>query len=61
MEEVELKMVRIIIALALMLLGLFVMGFFFYVPFPILVVIFLLAGPVTGLLIWRHKDSPEED
>ena len=59
-EEVELKVVRIAIALGLMVLAAFVLAIF-RVPFPILVGTLLVAAPVTSILIWRHRSRPEED
>jgi hypothetical protein len=60
MEEVELKVVRIAIALALMVVAAFVLAFM-RVPFPILLAALLVAAPVTSILIWRHRTRPEED
>ena len=60
MEEVELKTVRIIITLAVMVLGMLVLAFM-RVPFPILVGAFLVAAPTVSLLIWRHRARPTED
>ena len=60
-EEVELKIVRIAIVLALMVLAAFVSTFAFRLAFPVVVGILMVAAPVTSILIWKHRSRPEED
>jgi hypothetical protein len=60
MEEIQLKIVRILFTLGLMFLGMLALAFW-GVPFPLLIVLFLIGGPVTAFLIWRHRTRPEED
>jgi hypothetical protein len=57
MEEVELKTVRIIITLALMLLAVLVLAIM-RIPFPLLMGAFIIAAPVTSLAIWRRRREP---
>jgi len=59
-EELQIRFVRIIIALALLLLGLFVLAFF-AIPFPLLVAAFFGVGAVLSVAIWRHRLAPDED
>ena len=60
MEEVELKLVRILLALAAMVLVVFVLAFL-HVPPLFLLLGFAVAAPVTSVMIWRHRDAPEQD
>jgi len=60
MEEVQVKIVRILISLGLMFLGLLILAFC-GIPFPLLVLFAIVAAPVTAFLIWRHRDRPEEE
>ncbi len=60
MEEVELKTVRIIITLALMVVAMLVLAFM-RVPFHFLVAAFVVAAPTVSLLIWRRRSRPEGD
>ena len=60
MEEVQLKLTRILFSLGMIVLGLLVLGFF-HVPFRLLVLLFLIAAPVTTITIWRRKDHIEEE
>ena len=59
-EELQLKLVRIIIALAALMFGLFALAFF-GVPFPILVASFFVGGVVLAAGIWMHRIEPAED
>jgi len=59
-EEVELKVIRILSILGVLLLGLFVLAFM-HVPFPLLVAVFALAIPVVSVRIWRRRSPTEED
>ena len=60
MEEVQLKLVRILFSLGFVVLALLVLAFF-HVPLPILVLLFLIIGPGTAIFIWRRKGRPEEE
>ena len=60
MEEVQLKLVRILFSLGFIVLALLVLAFF-HVPFPLLVLLFLIFGPGTAIFIWRHKDRLEQE
>ena len=56
MEEVQLKVVRILLTLGLMFLGMVGLAIF-HLPFPLM----LIAGPAVAMGIWRQKDKvPEE-
>jgi len=57
MEELELKTVRIIITIALMLLVVFVLALM-RVPLPILMGAFIVAVPVVSIGIWTHRSKP---
>jgi|APSaa5957512576_1039674.scaffolds.fasta_scaffold70412_1 hypothetical protein len=59
MEEVEMKLVRIVFTLAVMLVGVLLLAFM-HVPFPFLILGYLAAGAITSLAIWRHKSEPLE-
>lgn len=61
MEEVQIKVVRILFVLGCMLFGLMIMAFMFRIPYPFLVMIFFAAAPLTALFIWRHRRYPEEE
>jgi hypothetical protein len=56
-EETELRIVRVIVALALMVLGMFVLALM-RVPFPYLVGSFVVAAPIVSLAILRRHDAP---
>ncbi len=60
MEEVQLKIVRILFSLGLLLIGLLVLGFL-HIPFPLLVMIFIIAAPIISLIIWTSRKRPDED
>ncbi|MBD3257819.1 hypothetical protein GF377_05250 [candidate division GN15 bacterium] len=57
-EEVQLRVVRILIALGLMLFGLVVLGLL-HVPFPLLFPAFLLLAPIVAWTIWRRRCKVE--
>lgn len=59
-EELELKAVRICVALALLLLALFVLAFM-HVPFPILVVALVVAAPIIAIRILKHRSRVAAD
>ncbi|HIJ64537.1 MAG TPA: hypothetical protein HPP77_01195 [Candidatus Hydrogenedentes bacterium] len=58
-EEVQTRVAQILLALGVLLLGLLVLAFF--LPFPMLVLLFLIAAPVTAFVIWRRRSDPDED
>jgi hypothetical protein len=59
-EDMELKMIRIILCLAVMLLAVFVLALM-RVPLPILIGCFVVAAPIVALKIWRHRDKPPDE
>jgi hypothetical protein len=59
-EDMELKITRIILYLAGMLLAVFVLALL-RIPLPVLIICFILIAPIVALKIWRHKDKPPED
>ena len=59
MEEVEMKVVRILTALGVLLLGVFGLAFM-HVPMPLLLLGYLVVAPIVGLTMWRHRLAPEE-
>jgi hypothetical protein len=60
MEEVQDKFTRILITLSLMLLLMLVMAFW-GIPFPMLMLLFAGAAPITAIFIWRHKRAANDD
>jgi len=58
-EEMELKFVRIVLSLAALLLVLFGLAFL-HIPFPGLILTFVIASPIIALAIWRHRTGLEE-
>jgi len=58
-EEVEMKITRILFTLGWMFLGLLALALL-HVPFPLLILLFLVSAPVVALIIWRHKSRAEE-
>jgi len=60
MEEMELRLVRILFSLAMLIVGLFVLAVF-HVTYPILFLLFILAAPAIVIGVWRHRKQPEED
>jgi hypothetical protein len=59
-EEMELKTVRIAVALGVLFLVLFVLALM-RVPFPMLIAGFVLAAPVIVVRILRHRDRVADD
>ena len=59
-EEVEIKVTRMLLTVAVMALVLFGMAFM-RVPYPVLLAIFMLAAPTSCFLIWRRRDPVPED
>lgn len=59
-EEMELKIIRIILYLAVMLFAVFVLAFL-HIPIPVLLVSFFIIAPMVALKIWRHKDKPPDE
>jgi len=60
MEEVETKLCRILVTLGLMLLVMVGMAFC-GIPFPLLILLFLVAAPITAIMIWRRKLAPDDE
>ena len=59
-EDMELKIIRIILYLAGMLLAVFVLALL-RIPLPILVICFVIIAPIVAFKIWRHKDRPPDE
>ena len=59
MEEVQIRVTQILVALGMLVLALFVMAFL-HVPFPMLIMMFVVGAPVLSLVIWRRRRSPIE-
>lgn len=59
MEEVQLKVVRILISLGLLFLGMLILAFCGF-PFPLLVLGAILVGPILALVIWFHRDKVQD-
>ena len=59
-EDMELKMIRIILYLAGMLLAVFVLVLM-RIPLLILIICFVIIAPIVAIKIWRHKDKPPEE
>lgn len=59
MEEVEVKVIRVLFALTGLLIALFILAFL-HMPFPLLILMFLVLAPLLTILIWRHREKPEE-
>lgn len=57
-EEVELKLVRIVLTLTAFLLILFLLAFL-HAPFPVLVGAFLVGAPIAAIRIWRHREAAD--
>ena len=59
-EDMEHKLIRIILSIAGMLLAVFLLALM-RVPFPLLIGCFVVTAPIVTLKIWRHKDKPPDD
>ena len=59
-EDMELKIIRIILYIAGMLLAVFVLALM-RIPLPVLIICFVIIAPIVGFKIWRHKDKPPDD
>ena len=59
-EDMEIKITRIILYLAGMLFGVFILAFL-RIPLPVLIICFLILAPIVALKIWRQKDKPPEE
>lgn len=59
-EDMELKIIRIILTLAGMLLAVFALAFL-RIPLPVLIIGFAVIAPIVAIKIWRHKDKPPEE
>ncbi len=60
MEEVQTKLTRILMVLGGMLLAMLVMAFWGF-PFPLLLLLFVVAAPIAAIIMWRHKRTPADD
>jgi len=59
-EDMEIKVIRITLSLAVLLLILFILAFL-RIPLPVLIIGFVVISPLVALKIWRHKDQPPEE
>jgi hypothetical protein len=59
-EEIELRVVRICLALGALLLAAFVLALM-RVPLPLLAVAVLVAAPLVAIYIWTRRTAPPED
>jgi hypothetical protein len=59
LEEIQLRLVRIMVSLGVLLLSLFAAAFFGY-PFPLLVMTFLVLAPIVSVFIWKRRNSTDE-
>jgi hypothetical protein len=59
-EDMELKIIRIILYLAGMLLTVFILAFL-RIPLPVLLIGFIIIAPIVAFRIWRHKDRPPDE
>ena len=59
MEEVEIKVIRILFVLTALLIALFILAFL-HMPFPLLILLFLVLAPLLTILIWRHRQKAED-
>ena len=60
MEDVQIRLTQILFALGGLVLALFALAFL-HVPFPLLLLAFLVLGPVLAIVIWRHRAAPPDD
>jgi hypothetical protein len=61
MEEVEIKLIRILFSISLLGILLFLGSFFFRLPFPIVIVLLLIISPAIAIFIWRKRSKPLAD
>lgn len=61
MEEVEIKVVRILLTLSALVACFFVVSFLFHVPFVIMIGLLLVVGPILSLIVWTRKQKPLEE
>lgn len=59
-EDMELKIIRIILYLAGMLFAVFVLALL-RIPLPVLVICFVIIAPIVAFKIWRHRDRPPDE
>ena len=59
-EEVETKVTHILFGLGLLVVGLLGLAFL-RIPFPVLILLFLVAAPVIAISIWRKRKKIEFD
>lgn len=60
MEDVQIKIVRILISLGLLFLGMLILAFWGF-PFPLLVLAVMVFGPLLALGIWFQRDRIENE
>lgn len=58
-EDAELRLVKIFFSLGTVILALFILALF-HVPYPLLVLAFLILAPVMSLKIWTHRRAVPE-
>jgi hypothetical protein len=58
-EDMELKIIRIVIYTAAMLFGVFILALL-RIPLPVLIVCFAVIAPIVAFKIWRHKEKPPD-
>lgn len=59
-EDMEIKIIRIILYLAGMLFAVFVLALL-RIPLPILIICFIIIAPIVAFKIWRHRDRPPDE
>jgi len=60
MEDMEIKIIRIILILASMLVAVFFLALL-RIPLPALIIGFVIIAPIVAFKIWRHREKPSED
>jgi len=58
-EDVETRMVQILTALGIFFLALLGLAFWGF-PFPLLLMVFLIASPILVVVIWKHRSKSME-
>jgi hypothetical protein len=61
MEEVQIRLAQILFALGFEVLLVFAAAFLLRFPFPILMILLLVAAPITAILIWRHRTHTSDE
>jgi len=57
MEEIEIKLVKIILCISVLAVCLFMASFFFRLPFPAMIFLLLVLSPMLGLMIWKKRSK----